>query len=595
MGLYATRCATLHTWLIMGSRVPRYSVDAGAGCSRDIKIGRAGGAAYEGGGVSLFLEGELEVGELKVFGGLGCERAVHANGLTEVGRYHLLVVGASAEHSHEVEGCGVGIVDGSESALGLGVVLGENLGECGVVALGFAECAGGGGVVTVLQVVDAECIVKFLDACGRAEVLVGLGIVLVEELDKAEVHLGFSACGSDGCSFLEVGGGVAVVAGYILCEAEVVPRAIVVGVEFGGLGVDSLAACVVVGEGSGVEDFVNLQCLGVAVDEAADLCVAAADNVHTGRDARVAELGQDDVGELLEDVGEVADFAFALLGVLIHAEYAEDKLLVLDVALRYEFLEALPVLGGELRGEFAEFRDLVLLELAAHVGVGVGLALFGEVAVEVVAAVGGSVGGDVDFFDYAGCVLVGVEEFLLQFQHGVGLEFAGADVGLVDEEHDVGCVFLIDDTLEGIAGEGGGDACGIGEGCGGDDAVGYAYAGEDILLAALADVESELKHALRHIGGEVVGNGDGECAAAVVAHDRCVAAHFLTLEAVGLRGCLRAVVDQIGCNRNLGILDEEFGRHACGDRSGYFFAYYFEGVGVHCEIVGAELSELFAA
>ena len=79
---------------------------------------------------------DIEVLELEILGCTGSKGAVEFHRLTEVVLNHLVVVGAGAEHSGEIVGHGIGIVDCTEGLFGLAVILVEDLGESGVVGLG---------------------------------------------------------------------------------------------------------------------------------------------------------------------------------------------------------------------------------------------------------------------------------------------------------------------------------------------------------------------------------------------------------------------------------------------------------------------------
>ena len=160
------------------------------------------------------------------------------------------------------------------------------------------------------------------------------------------------------------------------------------------------------------------------------------------------------------------DFLFALVGVFIHFQNFEDEVFVLDVALRHEFLEAFPVLGCEVGGEVLEFGEFVFLELVVHVRTCVLFAFFGKLFVEGVCTVGRCIGLDVDFVELESRVTDCRGNLFAELIHGIGIEFAGADVGLVDEEHDVGGILLIDDALESIGADGGVNCRGIGHGGG---------------------------------------------------------------------------------------------------------------------------------
>ena len=73
------------------------------------------------------------------------------------------------------------------------------------------------------------------------------------------------------------------------------------------------------------------------------------------------------LSELVENRRKVTNFAFALFRVLIHSENAEDKFLVLDVALANELLETFPVLSSEVRSECTKFGYVVLLEFLVEI------------------------------------------------------------------------------------------------------------------------------------------------------------------------------------------------------------------------------------
>ena len=91
--------------------------------------------------------------------------------------------------------------------------------------------------------------------------------------------------------------------------------------------------------------------------------IRATDEAIVEREAGTAQLGQHLIGKFAESEGKVADLLFALLGVFVHREDAEDDLLVLDVAGSHEFLEAVPVLCGvfgvDLSGHFHLLELLV--------------------------------------------------------------------------------------------------------------------------------------------------------------------------------------------------------------------------------------------
>lgn len=172
---------------------------------------------------------EVVGGELEVVGSLGGQGGVHLHGLAQVVEHHRLVVCAGAEDGLEVECHGVGRVDAVEDVAGLGVVLCENHGHGGVVALDVSEGVGGCGVIALEEVVGAEGFAEVLCVAGLAEELVGALIVAGVHGDEGEVHVGLGIV-LDLLRLLKRLFGLLDVAHAVLHLAEVVPYAIVVGV-----------------------------------------------------------------------------------------------------------------------------------------------------------------------------------------------------------------------------------------------------------------------------------------------------------------------------------------------------------------------------
>lgn len=83
----------------------------------------------------LCQTGDVESIKLEVVGCTLCHAAVQLDSLTQVGCQHLLVVGASAQNCHQIICGSIGLVNTGKSTLSLGVVLGKDLSESGVVVL----------------------------------------------------------------------------------------------------------------------------------------------------------------------------------------------------------------------------------------------------------------------------------------------------------------------------------------------------------------------------------------------------------------------------------------------------------------------------
>ena len=306
-------------------------------------------------------------------------------------------------------------------------------------------------------------------------------------------------------------------------------------------------------------------------------------------------MRQNLIGELVEDAGEIANLLLALLGVLIHRENAENKLLVLDIALRHEVLETLPVLGREICGQFAELSDVILLELILKVSLSILLAVLGQTGVDVERPFGRCIRSDVYLLDFLFGVAAGVLDLLIESEHLVGLKLAVADVGLIDEEVDIGVILFVDYALEFVGSQRGSYGRSIGESGRGDHTVGNLDARKHILLVALAYIERKFKLAAHHLRLIGIHHRDGNRATVIVADYRGIAAHLLPLEGISLRGHFLTVETQIGGYGHLRVLYEELCRNAGRHRSGNAIAHHFERIGINGKIVGLKLVELLAA
>ena len=147
---------------------------------------------------------DVEACKLEVVGSLRGHVLVEFYSLTEIRGHHLLVAGACAEDSHQVVGCGVGGVDSGESALGLAVVLVENLGEGGIVALVVSESLNGSLNVALLEIEETEGGVEVVEAGSLAKRVVGGAEVVVDESYEALVHLRLGSVAVKTGSFLKL-------------------------------------------------------------------------------------------------------------------------------------------------------------------------------------------------------------------------------------------------------------------------------------------------------------------------------------------------------------------------------------------------------
>ena len=185
------------------------------------------------------------------------------------------------------------------------------------------------------------------------------------------------------------------------------------------------------------------------------LVVVAADDLIVDGHARTAQLRQDAVGQLAESGAHVLDLALTLFGVFVHREDAQDDILVLYVRCLHELLEAFPVLCGVL-GVDVGVGQFCLLELLVNILLGVLLALVGKLVVQLHTSVRRCISRYLYVVQVeAFLVCVDFLEQLHEFCNGVVLQLALAQVGLLDEELDVGNLLCFCHAAERVGGNAG--------------------------------------------------------------------------------------------------------------------------------------------
>ena len=180
-------------------------------------------------------------------------------------------------------------------------------------------------------------------------------------------------------------GGIVVATGK-LDGSQVVESTGIVGINLCGQFVDVLLGIDVLLKGSAIEQFLNAQFGDIILDLLQDLVIAATHGLVVDGETRTAQLRQDAIGQLTEGGRDVFNLLLTLLGILIHREYAQDDVLVLNVAGLYQFLESLPVLSGVFRIDIGV--HLNLLQLLVHILLRHLLTLIGQFVVDAEAAIG---------------------------------------------------------------------------------------------------------------------------------------------------------------------------------------------------------------
>ena len=199
--------------------------------------------------------------------------------------------------------------------------------------------------------------------------------------------------------------------------------------------VDGDLAVDVLGVGGGSQESGLVEHVDVVVHEVGQFFSGVVGVLHVGDEAGAAQLREDIGLQGRIDSGHVLDLTLADVRVAVHRQDAEDQLLVFDVGVVHQFLEAFPVLTDRTGGHVA---GVEFLGDGVEGLVGALLTVGGELVVEGFGAIRGSVGHDLGALDFT--ALVGGEglEGFLEVFHVVAAELGIADVGAVDQIHDLG-------------------------------------------------------------------------------------------------------------------------------------------------------------
>ena len=273
-----------------------------------------------------------------------------------------------------------------------------------------------------------------------------------------------------------------------------------------------------------------------------------------------------------------------LLGIGVHAQYAKYEFLVLEVALLDELLEAFPVLSGVVSVD-SDVRHLLLFEGRLELCRGVLLTRSTELFVQLLTTIGGGVGLDFDRYLLVGSflsVLYGV----LPLLHLVLVQLGATDVGLLDEEHDVGIIRLLDDALEAVGRDDGRDACERSESFGSDHAISDLEVGEVDRAATLLPLEVEVELALCHSGDVGQDEVDGGVGAIRMVHDTVVAVDLFALEGGAVAPLLTTLIAEDRDDGQRSILGEPLRGEGEVDGYRYFAPDDFEGLRFGLDLVG---------
>ena len=351
-------------------------------------------------------------------------------------------------------------------------------------------------------------------------------------VDERKVGIGLWCVSTLSLSLLNILLGCGLVTLVESHDSHVVEGAVVLVIQFCCLLIDSFLLGRIALQRSGIEQLIRRQTGRIGSVLLLDLVVASSHSLVVDDHATTAQLRQNAIGELTEALAHVADLALTLLGILIHLQDAQDHVLVLDVAGFDETLEAVPVLsrivGIDILGiEFGSLDLLLDISLSSV------LAFVGQLVVEGIAAIRRSISLHLHVLQVQ-ALAVGIDSL----QHGeelldgVVLQLALAEIGLVDEELDIGFILLCFDALERVR-------CNASasvhqrllvELCCSQHAIGDLHGRHIDFLLADTGIEGEIHLALLHIGHIVKGCLHRVAATHLVGNGLVVAHDFLALE-----------------------------------------------------------------
>ena len=484
---------------------------------------------------------------------------------------------------------GIGLFYAVEGFNGFLVVLVQQLSQSSTVGSLVAKVALGLCIVALGNVQVAGCLAVTVGIDATAQQVLSLGEVAVLQGDDTLVGVCLGSIGVHAQCFFDVCLCFSLVAFAESQCSQVVQRTVVVGVELCSLLVDFLTLGIVLVEGSAVEQFLGAQLRGVGSILLLNLLVVAANQFVVHGEACTAQFGQHGTCQVLEGNAQVTDLALTLLRVFIHREHAQNHILVLNVAGLHQTLEAIPVFGCVVSIHIG--IHLCGFQLFVHIVLRHILTFAGQTVVQVEPTFGRSECSHLNVIHVHGSALVGID-FLEQFDellHRIVFQFLFAQVGLVDEEADVGLLFLFLDALERVNGQTGAlveDGFVVEFGCR-EHTLGNFHGRHFHLFLSHAGVESEVEVAFVHGGGVVEGGLHGVTATNAVRDGLVVAQHLFALESGGRALCYITVGGtQFGNDCNHRLTFHVFLGEFAVDGYRHFSGNSFKGSGSNFEIVG---------
>ena len=198
-------------------------------------------------------------------------------------------------------------------------------------------------------------------------------------------------------------------------------------------------------------------------------------------------------------MAHVLNLLLTLLRILIHRKYAQDNILILDVASLYQFLETFPVLSCVVSLNIS--IHLSLLHLLLDIALSILLTLVSQLLVQSKTTIRRSISRnlyarEIQVLTIGADTLQQVNKLL----HRVILQLALAQLSLLNKELNVSFLLLLNNTLESICSLTGlcRSQCTMIQFAGSNNAIGNLYLRNTNNLLTYLSIENKVELTLLH-------------------------------------------------------------------------------------------------
>ena len=242
-------------------------------------------------------------------------------------------------------------------------------------------------------------------------------------------------------------------------------------------------------------------------------------------------------------------------------------------------------------GVDSDILELLLLEATLEGRGGIALTRGTEFLVQLLSTIWRGIGLHLyGYFLIGG--LLGVLYGVLPLLYLILVQLSGTDIRLLDLEHDVGIIGLLDDTLEAIRGGHWGDTSDGSECLGSDDTVTDLEVRQWDDLLTLLTLEAQIELALGHSRLVRDGEGNGRVGAFTVGDYPLVALYLFTLEGRLCSPLLTALVADDRDDSQLSVLGEPLSWEGEVHCTGYLTSDELEGLRFSLSLISCERTQL---